>query len=174
MKTNIALQHKQSAHHTNMILEQLTHDNEKHAYEINRDDIPEKWVDTAATIMEMTDYGLENNLIGHTFLARIDDKYVGFIMVGEALPWDTDPIEMKGIPFYRIMGFVVDKEYRNRGLGGELLEKAIEQVYQEFGRRSLALGVHKDNTQAGRFYERHGFKRMGVFEGDDEYYLRLI
>ena len=56
----------------------------------------------------------------------------------------------------------------------EIMEKAIELVYQEFGRRSLALGVHKDNTQAGRFYEKHGFQRMGVFEGDDEYYLRLI
>ena len=164
----------QSVPHTNIILEQLTHENYKHACEINRDDIPEKWVDTAATIMDTNDNGLENNLIGHTYLARIDDRYIGLIMVGEALPWDTDPIEMKGIPFYRLMGFVVDKEYRNRGLGGEIMEKAIEQVYQEFGRRSLALGVHKDNTQAGRFYERHVFRKTGVFEGDDEYYLRLI
>ena len=52
--------------------------------------------------------------------------------------------------------------------GRHIMEKAIEQVYQEFGRRSLALGVHKDNIQAGRFYERHGFKKTGVFEGDDE------
>lgn len=174
MKTITTKPPTQSVHHTNIILEQLTHENYKHACEINRDDIPEEWVDTAATIMDTNDYGLENNLIGHTYLARIDDKYIGLIMVGEALPWDTDPIEMKGIPFYRLMGFVVDKEYRNRGLGSEIMEKAIEQVYQEFGRRSLALGVHKDNTQAGRFYERHGFRKTGVFEGDDEYYLRLI
>lgn len=53
-------------------------------------------------------------------------------------------------------------------------QEAIEQVYQEFGRRSLVLGVHKDNAQAGRFYERHGFRKTGVFEGADEYYLRLI
>lgn len=158
----------------NIILEQLTYENFKYACEINRDDIPEEWVDTAETIMSINDYGLENNLIGHTFLARIDDKYIGLIMVGEALPWDTDPDEMKGVPFYRLMGFVVDKDYRSKGLGGEIMEKAIEQVYQEFGRRSMALGVHKDNTKAGRFYERHGFKRMGVFEGNDEYYLRLI
>lgn len=163
-----------NVYHTNMVLEQLTHENYHHACKINRDDVPEEWVDTAATIMDINDYGLENHLIGHTFLARIDDKYIGLIMVGEALPWDTDPIEMKGSPFYRLMGFVVDKEYRNKGLGGVIMEKAIEQVYQEFGKRSLALGVHKDNTQARRFYERHGFRKMGVFEGDDEYYLRLI
>ena len=50
-------------------------------------------------------------------------------MVGEALPWDTDPDEMKGVPFYRLMGFVVDKDYRSKGLGSEIMEKAIEQVY---------------------------------------------
>lgn len=174
LKTNITIQHTQSAHHKNIILEQLTHDNFHYACKINRDDIPEEWVDTAATIMDINDYGIENHLIGHTYLARIEDKYIGLIMVGEALPWETDPVEMRGIPFYRLMGFVVDREYRNRGLGGVIMEKAIEQVYQEFGRRSLALGVHKDNTKAGRFYERHGFKKTGVFEGADEYYLRLI
>lgn len=158
----------------NIVLEQMTHENYKYAREINRSDIPEEWVDTADTIMETNDYGIENNLIGHTFLARTDDKYIGIIMVGEALPWDTDPIEMKEKPFYRLMGFVVDKDYRNKGIGGKIMEQAIEQVYQEFGRRSIALGVHKDNIQAGRFYERHGFKRMGIFEGNDEYYLRII
>lgn len=155
-------------------LEQLTHDNFDEAIKIDRDDIPEEWVDTVPTLMEITDYGAENDLIGHTFIARLEGKCVGIIMIGEALAWDTDPDEMKGKKFYRVMGFVVDKPYRNKGIGGQILETAIEQIYQEFGERSLALGVHKDNTKVGPFYERHGFKRTGVFEGNDEYYLRLI
>ncbi len=159
---------------TNIILEQLSDENASHAFDVNRDDIPEEWVDTAATILDVSAYGLENHLIGHTFLVRLADRYIGLIMVGEALPWETDPIEMKGVSFYRIMGFVVDRQYRSQGLGSVILEAAIEQVYQHFGRRSLALGVHRDNVRAGRFYERHGFKRTGVFENDDEYYLRLI
>lgn len=44
-----------------------------------------------------------------------------------------------------MMGFVVDKAYRNKGIGGEILEKAIDLVYQDFGKRSIALGYHKDN-----------------------------
>ena len=155
-------------------LEQMTHDNYKHALAINRDDIPETWVDTVASLMEVTDYGAEHKLIGHTYIAYMNESPVGLIMIGEALAWDTDPDEMKDKPFYRVMGFVVDKDYRNRGIGGEILENAIAQVYSEFGERSLALGVHKDNTRAGRFYERHGFKRTSVYEGNDEYYLRLI
>ena len=96
-------------------LEQLTHGNYSHALEINRDDIPEAWVDNAAYLMDLTDYGVEHHLIGHTFLARLGIRYVGIILIGEAIPWDTDPDEMKGRPFYRVMGFVVDRNYRSRG-----------------------------------------------------------
>lgn len=157
-----------------ILLEQLTGENQHHAFEINRQDIPEEWVDTAQTLIETNQYGLRHHLIGHTFLARMGDRYFGLIMVGEALPWNTDPIEMKGVPFYRIMGFVVDQVCRGQGIGGIILEEAIQQVYRDYGRRPLALGVHKDNPRAGHFYEKHGFKRTGVFEGNDEYYLRLI
>ena len=157
-----------------ILLEQLTHENYRDALKIDRADIPEAWVDTASSLMEVSDYGKEHHLIGHTFLARIGEKPVGLIMIGEALPWDTDPDEMKGRPFYRIMGFAVDRSYRSKGIGGEILEKAVSQVYAEFGKRPLALGVHRDNLRAGRFYERHGFRRTGVYEGNDEYYLRIV
>ena len=157
-----------------IVLEQLTRDNYADALAIDRDDIPEAWVDTAASLMELTDYGAEHHLIGHTFLAWMDGKPVGLIMIGEALAWPTDPDEMRAQPFYRVMGFVVDKNHRNRGVGGRILEDAIARVYSEFGARSLALGVHRENARVGRFYERHGFRRTGVYEGNDEYYLRLI
>lgn len=154
-------------------LEQLTHDNYKHALEIDRDDISEAWVDNVAYLMDLTDYGEEHHLIGHTYLARLGTRYIGIILIGEAIPWDTDPDEMKGKPFYRIMGFVVDRNYRSRGIGGEILEKAVRQVYDEFGPRPLSLGVHRENLRASEFYIRHGFRPTGVYEGNDEYYLRL-
>ena len=156
-----------------ILLEQLTHDNYKDALSINRDDIPEEWVDTASYLMEVTDYGAEHHLIGHTYLARVEGKPVGLIMIGEALAWDTDPDEMKGKPFYRIMGLVLDKDYRGKGIGGIVLENAIALVYDEFGRRSIALGVHKDNTRVRKFYECHGFRRTGIYKGNDEYYLKI-
>jgi len=157
-----------------LTLKQMTHDNYKDALAINRDDIPEAWVDSAASLMKVTDYGAEHHLMGHTYIAYMDGNPVGLIMIGEALAWETDPDEMKDKPFYRVMGFIVDKDHRSRGIGGFILEKAIAQVYSEFGERSIALGVHKDNVRVGKFYERHGFKRTGVYEGNDEYYLRII
>ena len=137
-----------------LTLEELTRSNYQYACEIDRDDIPETFVDTVDTLMEITEYGVENHCIGHTFLVKADEQYIGLLLLGEAVPWDTDPEEMRKEPFYRLMGFV--------------------RVYEDFGKRPIALGCHKDNFRAARFYERHGFKKTGVFEGNDEYFLRLL
>ena len=153
--------------------EQLTHQNFSAARALDRDDIPESFVDTAATIMEITDYGYENNLIGHTYLILCDGRYAGLILLGEAIPWDTDPPEVHQQPFYRLMGFVIGKAFRGKGVGGEALEKTIAKVYEDFGVRPLVLGCHKDNPKAAAFYERHGFQKTDYMEGNDCYYLRF-
>ena len=153
--------------------EQLTHQNFSAARALDREDIPESFVDTASTIMEITDYGYENNLIGHTYLILCDGRYAGLILLGEAIPWDTDPPEVHQQPFYRLMGFVIGKAFRGKGVGGEALEKTIAKVYEDFGVRPLVLGCHKDNPRAAAFYERHGFHRTDYMEGNDCYYLRF-
>ena len=154
--------------------EELTHGNFPYAQKIKRDDITETWVDNAETIMEITNYGVAHNCLGHTYLVKLGQTYIGLLLLGEAIPWDTDPAEMGKEPFYRLMGFVIDRDFRGKGLGGIILEKAIDRVSCDFGNRSIALGCQKDNVGAARFYERHGFRRTGVFEGTDEYFLRLI
>lgn len=153
--------------------EELTHSNFADACGIDRDDTPESYVDTAETLMEITDYGVEHHCLGHTFVAKCSGRYVGLILLGEAIPWETDPPEMEREPFYRLMGFVIDREQRGRGIGGEVLEQAIERVYQDFGRRPIALGCHKDNIRAERFYLRHGFQKTSYMEGNDYYYFRF-
>ena len=139
---------------------------------LHREDIPESWVDTADTIWETTRYGLEHHCIGHTYAVKYQDAYIGLILLGEAIPWETDPAEMDGVPFYRLMGFVIDSRWRAQGIGGYVLEKVIEMIYAEYGVRPIALGVHKDNPRAGQFYLRHGFRKTDVMEGNDFYYLR--
>lgn len=153
-------------------LEELTHGNYAEARLIDRDDVPEEFVDTVATLMELTDYGVEHSCIGHTFLVRQDGKCVGTILLGEAIPWETDPPQVKSEPFYRLMGFVIDRAYRGRGLGGAALEKTIDRLYLESGVRPIVLGCHRENEKAARFYERHGFVKTEYSEGNDIYYLR--
>lgn len=139
---------------------------------IRRGSISEAWVEDADTILEYTRYGLEHGCIGHTYLVRSGENGIGVILIGEAIPWSTDPDEMNGVPFYRLMNFLLDERYRGRGIGGYVLETAIEEICREYGVRPIALCVHKDNSDAARFYERHGFCRTDAMEGDDRYWLR--
>ena len=153
-------------------LELLSDYNIEYVCQIQRDDISEAFVDTVDTIMGLTQYGLDHNCKGHTYAIKRENEYIGLILLGEAFEWDTDPEEMKGVPFYRLMGFVIDKRYRSSGIGGYVLEKVIELIYDEFGIHPIALGVHKDNIGAERFYLNHGFQKTAVMEGNDYYYLR--
>ena len=156
----------------NLRFEELTHRNLPDACQIDRTDVSEDFVDTASTLLSLTDYGVVHHCIGHTFLVKYEGKAVGLILLGEAIPWETDPPEMQNEPFYRLMGFVVDKNHRNCGIGGEILEQTIRIVYRDFGKRPIVLGCHKDNLPAERFYLRHGFTKTTVMEGNDYYFLR--
>ena len=153
-------------------LEYLTEENISAVRAINREDISEDFVDTADTLMELTRYGLAHHCKGHTYAVKYEDAYIGLILLGEAIPWETDPKEMQAEPFYRLMGFVLDSHYRGRGIGGFVLETVIRQIYAEYGVRPIALGIHKDNHGAERFYLRHGFQKTDAMEGNDIYYLR--
>lgn len=156
----------------NLTFEELTHDNFAEARGVERGDTPDSFVISAEELMELTDYGALHNCLGHTFLIRLDGRPVGLILLGEAIPWETDPPQVKAEPFYRLMGFVIDSACRGSGIGGEALEKAVALVYRDFGPRPIALGCHRDNVKAAAFYERHGFVPTEYFEGDDRYYLR--
>lgn len=153
-------------------LELLSDQNIAAVRAIHREAISEAFVDSVDTIMETTRYGIEHHCIGHTYAVKYADTYIGVILLGEAIPWETDPEEMSETPFYRLMGFVLDSRYRGRGIGGYVLERVIDTIYREFGVRPIALGVHRDNHRAARFYQTHGFVRMDAMEGNDVYYLR--
>lgn len=155
-------------------LEPLTGANLDEARGIQRDDVGEEFVDSIDTLWELTEYGVEHGCIGRSFVIRYRGACAGALLLGEAIPWETDPPEMEGTPFYRLMGFVVDRRSRGMGLGSAALEMAVREVYREFGPRPIALGVHKDNLGAERFYLRHGFHKTPYMEGNDYYFLRSV
>jgi GNAT superfamily N-acetyltransferase len=147
-----------------IVFEELTHDNYSAACQIQFDDVPDSFVDTLSTIMELTDYGVKHRCLGHTFLIKAEEQPVGVILLGEAIPWETDPPEVKEQPFYRLMGFFIDRKYRGLGIGGKALEKAIARVYKDFGIRPIVLGCHKDNKDAAAFYIKHGFQKQNLWK----------
>lgn len=153
-------------------LELLSRENLDAVRAIHREDISTAFVDNADTIMELTQYGTDYHCLGHTYAVKYGDAYIGVILLGEAIPWETDPLEMAAEPFYRLMGFVLDARYRGKGIGGRVLEMVIDLCYREFGIRPIALGCHKENHRAAAFYQKHGFRKTEAMEGSDYYYLR--
>ena len=160
--------------HSLITLEPLTEDNLAEARAIRRAGVPEDFVDTVDELMELTRYGLEHRCAGRTYVVRCEGACAGVILLGEAIPWDTDPEVMRGRPFYRLMGFMIDRRYRGQGLGAWALEEAVRRVYGEFGPRPIALGCHRDNGGGQRFWLSRGFSKTDAMEGEDFYYIREL
>lgn len=140
---------------------------------INRDDISEDFVESVERIIEISEFGKENDLIGFTFAVKYEEKYIGIILMGEALVDESEPLEMQKEPFYRIVGFIIDKAYRKSGIGGYVLEETISRIYSSFGKRPIALGCHKDNIAAEKFYLNHGFIKTEYMSENDFYFFRF-
>ena len=154
--------------------EALTFENCDKAYEIDRADIPEVFVDDVPTIIETLKFGFENKLKGHAFLITKGSRAIGTILLGQGLYCENDPEELKDKPFYRLVSFVLYKNFRGKGLGSRILEGTIEKVYNDFGVHPIVLGVHKDNEKAVRFYLKNGFTRTSCMDGDDYCFIRNL
>ncbi len=152
--------------------ESLTFENCSRAYEIDRTDIPEAFVDDVPTLIETLKFGFENKLKGYAFLITKDGRAIGTILLGEGIYCENDPEELKDKPFYRLVFFVLDKNFRGKGLGSRILESTIEKVYNDFGIHPIVLGVHKDNEKAARFYLKNGFIKTSCMDGDDYCFIR--
>jgi ribosomal protein S18 acetylase RimI-like enzyme len=59
-----------------------------------------------------------------------------------------------------LCNFGVYPEYRNKGLGTAIMEKACKDAKNK-GDTHMVLDVNTDNENAIRFHKRMGFKRMG-------------
>lgn len=153
-------------------IEYISDINSEQLKNIERSDVSESFVDSLDSINAYTNYGLEHHLKGHTYLIKYQNELAGILLIGEGIAWETDPIELKDVPFYRLMDFIIVQKYRNIGLGSFVIEKAITNMYEEFGVRPIVLGVHKENIGTEKFYYKHGFVKTNYMDGDDYYFIR--
>ena len=153
-------------------LEALNAANQRDVLQIDRSDISEDWVDAIPAILDLHQYGLDHGCIGRTYAVYAADTCIGMILMGEAFPWPCDPPEVAGVACYRIMGFVIDKAWRDKGVGSQVLESVIARIFDEFGPRPILIGVQQDNTRAADFYLHHGFSPTDSWDEDDLFYIR--
>ncbi len=97
------------------------------------------------------------------FIYKINGEFIG----EGALVFDADD------PDYTIHGkrvyvsrMIVKKEYRNRGIGSEILAFLINKA-KGMGYSEMTIGVDKDNANALHMYRKFGFTEV-LFDGADE------
>ncbi len=113
--------------------------------------LTEKWREEIAT---------GNRLV---FVYKINGEFVG----EGALVLDTgDPDYTVPDKRVYVSRMIVKKEYRNRGIGSEILEFLIRKA-KEMGFSEMTIGVDKDNENALHLYRKYGFTEV-LFDGEDE------
>lgn len=90
------------------------------------------------------------------FIIYVDKKAVGYAKLREDSKIDCIKNE-NSIELQRI--YIIERVY-GKGIGEILLKYCLETA-KVLGFETLWLGVWERNKRAQRFYEKHGFKRVG-------------
>lgn len=156
-----------------VLLELLCKDNEDKVLAIDRDDIPEYFAESMAYTIQLSHYGTQHEMKGFCFAIKYFENYVGLILIGEAIKDKADPDEVKDRPYFRVIGFVIDRCYRNRGIGSQAFLLALEKIYHEYGTVPILLECHRKNQTAIIFYEKMGFTNTNKLHKDDYYMVKF-
>lgn len=87
----------------------------------------------------------------------VDDKAVGFARL---MAYNTEEA-ISGARPMELQRIYVQQEHIGKGAGAELMKAAIRET-KERGFDCLWLGVWEKNERAQKFYEKWGFKKVGV------------
>jgi len=91
------------------------------------------------------------------FVVYNDEKAVGFAKLRRGEPHASvlgeSPIELQRI-------YIIENVY-GKGVGEHLLRHCLEFARSE-GRKTLWLGVWQENLRGQRFYQKHGFRKVGT------------
>ena len=113
------------------------------------------YLDTAFTAEKLGSELLEPN--SHFYFALLQEQPAGYLKLnfGQA---QTDHLKGYGLEIERIY---ILQEFQRRKIGEQLIAKAIE-IARQNKMEHVWLGVWEKNVKAIAFYERQGFKEVGV------------
>lgn len=155
-------------------LELLDSYNRNEILKIDRSDIPVKFAAKAEDTITMADYGKNIGLPGKCFAIKYNKNYVGIILIGKAVEDSDAPSELKGTYYFRVMGFFIQSKFQGMDIDTTALQKAIDEIYSEYGPVTLLLECHKDNEKALRFYEKNGFTNTGLLNKNGTDYFMIM
>lgn len=124
----------------------------------------EQYLESAFSLETLAE---ENETNGtYFYFANLGERVIGYFKINE-FNAQTELQEQHGIELERI--YLVE-QYQSNGFGKQILQK-VESIARQKSKSYLWLGVWECNTDAIKFYERHGFIKFDThpyFIGNDE------
>lgn len=96
----------------------------------------------------------------HLVIAEWGTEAAGWAMVVEGAPPPEIQQMVSGDPTLELSKFYVREVGHGRGVAAVLMEWVLNTA-ASLGAMSVWLGVNSQNTRAGRFYDKHGFRVVG-------------
>ncbi|SET94108.1 N-acetyltransferase [Paenibacillus sp. NFR01] len=124
------------------------------SFDSNRDDIPYELLLLADPSKKMIDDYIGR---GHCYLAFIHDELIGeFVLI------HTHP------QTYEIVNIAVKEEHQGKGIGKQLVLKAIEEARKK-NAGSIEIGTGNSSIRQLRLYQNCGFRIIGI---DPDFFVR--
>lgn len=83
--------------------------------------------------------------------------------------------EFKDEPLgYDLQQFMIDQHYQGRGYGSQALQLILDELRKEGRYDHVEVCVKKDDEEAIRLYEKHGFVDSGFFDEDAPDSINMI
>jgi diamine N-acetyltransferase len=135
-----------------------------------------KFVEKATHTIAMAYAGISEGYPGFLSAIYSDGVAVGLILIGKAPVDEHEPEILRKYEYvYRILGFLIDKNHQNQGIGRRSLKLALEKIKEQQREKPLpiALECHAKNKNALSLYEFFRFNNIGR-TGDNNYILALL
>ena len=105
------------------------------------------------------------NCGGRVFVAEADGVAVGLALVRE---FTEEPLG------YDLQQFMIDGRYQGRGYGSAALESILGELRKEARYDHVEVCVKKEDTEAIRLYEKHGFADSGYIDEENPDSINMI
>lgn len=127
----------------------------KEVHDLHVEGRPDKYNPTNNTLDKEYYKGLVNNEEGRVYIIEFNNEIIAFTILRKNNTPNRETVVKQSYIFMEDFG--VNKNFRKKGLGRLLFDKAIEFT-REVGATSLELGVWEFNDTAIKFYEAMGMK----------------
>lgn len=109
-------------------------------------------------------------------LSSHENNPVGIILIGKSAVGTQEPSVLQQFrEVYRLIGFLIDSKYQNRGFGKQALEIVLGKIhdYPDGQQTPITLEVKEYNSSAIRLYKSFSFYDTEIRYADDCVFVRL-